>query len=94
MLPFRKMFEMFGWTVNWDDVLQTITAYGPEGDDMKMTIGSNTYECNGVKTEFDVSPLLKDCLLYTSLIAFISVIVLGASGGIRALPVSYTHLSL
>ena len=50
---------MFGWTVNWDDALQTITAYGPDGDDMKMTIGSKTYECNGVKTEFDVAPLLQ-----------------------------------
>lgn len=64
MLPFRKLFERFGWTVNWDDALQTITAYGPEGDDMKMTIGSNTYECNGVKTEFDVSPLLKEDRTY------------------------------
>ena len=31
---------------------------------MKMTIGSNTYECNGVKTEFDVSPLLKEDRTY------------------------------
>lgn len=64
MLPFRKLFELFGWTVNWDEALQTITAYSPDGDDMKMTIGRNIYECNGVKIEFDVAPLIRQDRTY------------------------------
>lgn len=59
LLPLRAILEALGVDVAWEGTTQTITA--SKGDKiMKLQIGSNEAELNGVKEILDVSPMIVD----------------------------------
>lgn len=55
LLPFRRIFEMLGLEISYDD--RTKTATGKNEDyEVKITNGSNTVYVNGVAKTVDVTP--------------------------------------
>ena len=53
LVPLRKIFEALGATVAWDDETQTVTA-ARENTLVRLTIGSNILNVNGMQKELDV----------------------------------------
>ena len=57
LLPFRQIFEMYGWTAYYEE--ETESIFGIKGDDtLAMQIGSTTYISNRGNVEFDVAPII------------------------------------
>ncbi len=55
LVPIRAIIEAFDGTVSWEAKTDTaVLTLG--GDTVRLTIGSRTASCNGVKTTLDVTP--------------------------------------
>lgn len=59
MVPMRKIFELLGATVKWDNSTQKITAT-KDDTTISMQIGNNVMKVNGNKITLDVSPKIID----------------------------------
>ncbi|MDD4049103.1 MAG: stalk domain-containing protein, partial [Clostridia bacterium] len=57
LVPLRKIFESMDISVSWDEKVQTIRA-SKDGKVVKMTVGENIAEINGVNYDFDVAPIV------------------------------------
>lgn len=57
MVPMRKIFEEFGFAVNWNDSEKAVTASN-ENTVVKMQIANNIFSVNGINYECDVSPII------------------------------------
>lgn len=66
MVPVRGVLEILGATVSWDGKTQTVTAERAAVE-VRMVINQKTAYINGVATEFDGAPLLKDGRTYIPL---------------------------
>lgn len=61
MLPYKNLFEYFGFEVKWDGKRQKITAVR-DSDTIEMNVGEKGYVKNGALFEFDTPPvLLNNC---------------------------------
>ena len=58
MVPMRKIFEEFNYSVDWDGDAKTITASG--ANSVYMAIGSNTMQVDGEKIIMDTPPQIID----------------------------------
>ncbi len=59
MVPMRKIFEILGAQIAWEDSTQTVTAT-QNGTTIVLTIGSDTAQLNGEAIQLDAAPTVVD----------------------------------